>query len=188
VTAERRNQIERVCHVALERDIFALPWTLIASGESVSSARKTRCPTACHCAIRQTVTGRGRASRWLPQRAVLAMPRPVRELRRVQVIPAQEGAQLAGLLARVGLREDAEPILCGDRRRCAFAGISGSGSVARDVVHFHGCRPKTPAGRHARRTSGTRPLPPPASGGPRCEATSTCASPQTYARDGSWKK
>jgi hypothetical protein len=114
------------------------------------------------------------------------MPTPVRELRRVQVIPAQEGAQLAGLLARVGLREDAEPILCGDRRRCAFAGISGSGSVARDVVHFHGCRPKTPAGRHARRTSGTRPLPPPASGGPRCEATSTCVSPQTYARDGSW--
>ena len=56
----------------------------------------------------------------LAQRPRLVPP-PVRQ-RRVQPLATQQGPHLAGLLARVGLREDAEPIFCGeapalDRRR-----------------------------------------------------------------------
>ena len=58
----------------------------------------------------------------LAQRPRLALPPPVRQQRRVQPLATQQGPHLAGLLARVGLLEDAEPILCGeapalDRRR-----------------------------------------------------------------------
>ncbi len=70
----------------------------------------------------------------LPQGARLALPPPVRQQRRVQPLAPQQGAHLAGLLAGVGLLENAEPIFCGEARRWTVAGTSGSGSGAPDVV------------------------------------------------------
>ena len=62
-----------------------------------------------------------RARRWspaapahLPQGARLALPPPVRQQRRVQVLAAQQRAHLTGLPAGIRFLEDAEPILRGE--------------------------------------------------------------------------
>ena len=48
------------------------------------------------------------------QGARLALPPPVRQERRVQPLATQQGAHLAGPLARVDFLEDAEPIRGGE--------------------------------------------------------------------------
>ena len=87
------------------------------------SFRWSRRFSASTCFMRGS-TGRGprRRPRHLAQRPRLALPPPVRQQRRVQPLATQQGPHLAGLLARVGVLEDAESIFCGeapalDRRR-----------------------------------------------------------------------
>ena len=70
----------------------------------------------------------------LPQGARLTLPPPVRQERRVQPLATQQGAHLAGLLARVDGLENAQPIRGReapplDRRRHLRAGnvVAGSG-------------------------------------------------------------
>ena len=66
-----------------------------------------------HARVNRPRLGSSPASAHVLQGALLALPTPVGEQGRVQPLATQQGAQLAGLLAGVGLREDAEPILRG---------------------------------------------------------------------------
>ena len=81
------------------------------------------------------------APRHLSQRPRLALPPPVRQQRRVQPLATQQGTHLAGLLARIDVLEDAEPIRGGeapplDRRRHlrVRGGRAGRGPRGRDLL------------------------------------------------------
>ena len=81
------------------------------------SFRCSRRFSASSCFTRGS-TGRGDRAPAAPahclQGARLALPPPVRQERRVQRLATQQGAHLAGPLARVDFLEDAEPIRGGE--------------------------------------------------------------------------